>query len=162
MKKFLYFFFVLAFFPMMTFSQGRGERFKEAREKIEQLEKIKLIEILKMDEKTTLKFFARRTEFMDNLKDINKKQDVLLEKLDDAINSNKNKDDSYYQGMIDQYFNLEQQIFEARKSFITSLSDILTKEQIAKLLVFQKKFREEVRDILFRHGAGAPPGPPKH
>ncbi len=144
-----------------AYSQGRGEHHKEIREKIEQLEKIKLIETLKMDEQTTLKFFARRTEFRDKVKDLMNKEDDLLDKMDDFIKSAKDKNNSKYQGMIDQYFDLEQKIFDAKKTFITSLPDILTQEQVAKLLVFQKKFREEVKDILFKRG-NPPEGPRDH
>lgn len=160
MKKFIFLILSLMLLTGTNYSQKRGDHHKEVREKIEQLEKIKLIETLKMDEQTTLKFFARRTEFMDNLKELINKENNLLDKLDESIKSSKNKDDAYYQGMIDQYFDLEQKISESKKSFITSLSDILSKEQIAKLLVFQKKFREEVRDILFKRGDS--PGPPEH
>ena len=84
----------------------------------------------------------------------------LLDKMDDFIKSSKDQNNSKYQGMIDQYFDLEQKIFDAKKTFITSLSDILSQEQIAKLLVFQRQFREEVRDILFKRGG--PPEPPGH
>jgi hypothetical protein len=160
MKKFIFLILSLLFITGTSYSQKRADHHKEVREKIEQLEKIKLIETLKMDEQTTLKFFARRTELMDNLKNLINKENDLLDKLDESIKSSQNKDDAYYQSMIDQYLDLEQKINESKKSFITSLSDILSKEQIAKLLVFQKKFREEVRNILFKREDS--PGPPEH
>ena len=144
----------------MVFPQGR-EHHKQIREKIEQLEKIKIIETLKMDEQTTLKFFARRTEFRDKLKDLMDKENDLLDKMDNFIKSSKDKNNSKYQGLTEQYFDLEQKIFDAKKSFITSLSDILSQEQIAKLLVFQRQFREEVREILFKRG-GRPDESPGH
>lgn len=153
MKRFIFLIISIALFSGTIYSQGRGEHHKEIREKIDQLEKIKLIETLKMNEQTTLKFFARRTEFRDNLKDLMVKENKLLDNIDDLVNASKEKNTSGYQGMIDQYFDLEQKMFDAKKNFITSLSDILTQEQIAKLLVFQKKFREEVREILFKRHA---------
>ncbi len=159
MKKFIFSILLLPLIGGLCYPQGRGDHHK-IREKIEQLEKIKLIETLKMDEPTTLKFFARRSEFRDKMKALMDKEDDLLDKLDNAVNSSKEKDNSFYLNMIDQYFDLDQKTFDAKKSFITSLSDILTREQIAKLLVFQKKFREEVRDILFK--GGNPPDPHDH
>ena len=158
MKKIILLIFLLLFLTATNYSQRRDHH--KIREKIEQLEKIKLIETLNMDETTTLKFFARRTEFMNKLKGLIDKQNDLIDKLDETIKSSKNKDDAYYQNMTDQYFDLEQKIDGAKKSFIMSLSDILTKEQIAKLLVFQKKFREEVRDIFFKDRK--PPSTPEH
>lgn len=151
MKKFIFLIVSIALLSGMVYSQGRESHHK-IREKIDQLEKIKIIETLKMDEQTTLKFFARRTEFRDKVKDLMDNENKLLDKIDDLINEPKDKNNSKYQGMVDQYFVLEQKIFDAKKNFITSLSDILTQEQIAKLLVFQRKFREEVREILFRRG----------
>ena len=155
MKKLILLILSLFFLIGTNYPQGGGDH-KEIREKIEQLERIKLIESLQMDEQTTLKFFSRRTEFMGKMKGLTEKQDNLLDKLDKTINSSKSKDDTYYQNKLEQYFDIEQKMLEARKSFMTSLSDILTKEQIAKLIVFQKKFREEVRDILFRKGGPHP------
>jgi hypothetical protein len=160
MKKVIFLIISVALLQGMCFPQGR-EHHKEIREKIEQLEKIKIIETLKMDEQTTLKFFARRTEFKDKLKDLMYKENKLLDKIDDFIKSSQDKNNSKYQGLIEQYFDLDQKIFDARKSFITSLSDILSQEQIAKLLVFQRQFREEVREILFKRG-GRPDEPPGH
>ncbi|MEJ2614247.1 MAG: hypothetical protein P8Z35_04770 [Ignavibacteriaceae bacterium] len=160
MKKVIFLIISVALLQGMGFPQGR-EHHKEIREKIEQLEKIKIIETLKMDEQTTLKFFARRTEFKDKLKDLMYKENKLLDKIDDFIKSSQEKNNSKYQGLIEQYFDLDQKIFDARKSFITSLSDILSQEQIAKLLVFQRQFREEVREILFKRG-GRPDEPPGH
>ena len=156
MKNFILLIPALIFLAGMSYAQGMGDHHKDVREKIEQLEKIKLIEALKMDEKTTLKFFARRTELMDKIRELVDKENDLLDNLNKDINSSKSKDDSYYQSMIDQYLDLEQKVSDAKKSFITSLTDILTEEQIAKLIVFQRKFREEVRDILFKRGR--PPG----
>ncbi len=161
MKKIIFLIISITLLPWMIYSQNRDEHHKEIRDKIEQLEKIKLLETLKMDEQTTLKFFARRTGFRDNLKNLMDKEDNLLDKMDEFIKSSKDKSNSQYQEMIDQYFDLEQKICDAKKSFISSLTDILTQEQIAKLLVFQKKFREEVREILFKR-EGPHPGPPKH
>ena len=160
MKKLIFLIISVALLQGISFPQGR-EHHKEIRAKIEQLEKIKIIETLKMDEQTTLKFFARRTEFKDKLKDLMDKENNLLDKMDDFIKSSKDKNNSKYQGLIDQYFDLDQKIFNARKSFIRSLSDILSQEQIAKLLVFQRQFREEVRKILFKRG-GRQDEPPGH
>jgi hypothetical protein len=36
-----------------------------------------------------------------------------------------------------------------RNQFVNSLDDILSTEQIAKLIVFEKRFRDEIRNVLF-------------
>ena len=52
--------------------------------------------------------------------------------------------------MIDKYLSYDNEIEKEREAFIHSLSDILSVTQIAKLVVFEKKFRDEIRDILFK------------
>ena len=55
---------------------------KGPREKIEQLEKIKLIEALDMDEQTTLKFFARRNESRSRIDKLNDSLDTITDNLE--------------------------------------------------------------------------------
>src|SRR3989304_343947 len=124
---------------------GRG-----GMSRIEELEKIKLIEALNMDEQTTLKFFSRRTEYQNKIKTLNKNGDEQLDKLSDYINTNGNKNTDELKNIINNYLSTTESIIKERTKFINSLSDILTYEQISKLLVFEKKFRDEIRGILFR------------
>lgn len=161
MKKFIFLIITAALLSGMAYSQDKESHHKEIREKIDQLEKIKMIDALKMDEQTTLKFFARRAEFRDKLKDLMDSENKLLDKIDSLVKNPKDNKNSKCRGMLDHYFALEQKIFDAKKNFITSLSDILSQEQIAKLLVFQRQFREEVRELLFRRG-GFPDTGGKH
>ena len=46
-----------------VFPQRRFGRDDDMRERMAELEKIKLIEVMEMDEETTLRFFSRRAEF---------------------------------------------------------------------------------------------------
>ena len=39
-------------------------------------------------------------------------------------------------------------IEKTKRQFIDSIKDILTTEQIAKLVVFEQRFREEIRRII--------------
>jgi hypothetical protein len=38
---------------------------------------------------------------------------------------------------------------EERERFFNSLNDILTYKQLAELTLFERRFREEIRDVLF-------------
>ena len=121
-----------------------------AMSKIEELEKIKLIEALNMDEQTTLKFFARRTEHQNKIKELVKNGDDQLDKLSDYTNKNGDNNTDELKNLINSYLSTTESIAKERNKFINSLSDILNYEQISKLLVFEKKFRDEIRGILFR------------
>ncbi|HKI77903.1 MAG TPA: hypothetical protein VKA26_05135 [Ignavibacteriaceae bacterium] len=147
----------ILFLILLTISvnaQGRRNMHGNARGKIEELEKIKLIETLKMDEQTTLKFFARRTEFQNKVKELSKKSDDELDKISNYIEKNSDKNSIEMKKMINDYLSYSEMIAKEKTNFINSLNDILTYEQISKLLIFEKKFREEIRKLLFRQGKG--------
>ncbi|MDP3682603.1 MAG: hypothetical protein Q8S01_01605, partial [Ignavibacteria bacterium] len=79
MKK--YFFFMLLAFSILStglIAQHRmGDRKRNFRDRIDQLEKIKLIEELNMTEDVTMKFFAKRNDFREKGKRLNEKIDSL-------------------------------------------------------------------------------------
>lgn len=138
---------LLIIFSVMIYSQP--ERRKDAREKIEALEKIKLLEALDMDEETALKFFARRNEHQDKIKALIDELDSQLEEIESRLSSTDEDNDPGLKKMIDNYFVTHQKINDERKRFFYSLTDILTYKQLARLTLFERRFREEIRDVLF-------------
>jgi hypothetical protein len=152
MKNSFSLFLILILLPIMVFAQGRRD-LKGPRGKIEQLEKIKLIEALDLDEETTLKFFARRNESRNRIDQLNDSLDTIVDNLESRFSK---RDDTGYKDLINKYLSIEKQISEEHTQFINSLYDILTNEQVAKLIVFEKRFREEIRHLLLR-GRKPPP-----
>ena len=132
-----------------AFAQGKdGDR--RGMGKIEELEKIKLIDVLQMNEETTLKFFARRSEYQRRLGELKSKSDAQLDKISEYLKNNSDKNSEELKKMIDQYLSYGEAMAKERTKFINSLNDILSYQQISNLLVFEKHFREELRKILFR------------
>ncbi len=145
---------ILILVPAVILAQGRRDH-KGPREKIEQLEKIKLIDALDMDEQTTLKFFVRRNEFRNKMDALNDSLDSIVDDLDSSFSKG---NDTRYKELVNKYLSVEKQISANHSQFINSLYDILTVKQVAKFIVFEKRFREEIRRFLFR-GKQPPPGP---
>ena len=133
-----------------TFAQMGQHRRRNGMTKIEELEKVKLIESLNMDEQTTLKFFARRTEHMNKMKKLVRKSDDLLDRISDLTKKDDEKNSAKLKIMISDYLSGSEAMVKEKENFINSLNDILSYEQISKLLVFEKRFREELKGILFR------------
>jgi hypothetical protein len=141
---------ILFIFSSSTYSQREKWRDKEMRGKFEQLEKIKLIEILEMNEETTLRFFARKSEHQ-------KQQDMIQNKIKEKID---NLEVIFKSGRvatvdelklnINEINALHSELEKNRTDFINSLSDILSYDQIAKLLIFERKFRDEIRRLIIR------------
>lgn len=137
-------------------AQSLGMRPSNPMKKIEELEKIKLIESLQMNEETTLRFFSRWDQFKNNQHKLVKSSNEILDKLDREVSTNKEKNNPEINKMIDLYFGIEKQLQKNKRDFIYSLKDILDQNQIAKLLVFEKKFKDEIRNVLFRQRRHGP------
>ncbi len=149
MKNLLVPFIILLFVPLTVFGQQTRHKDKGPMKKIEELEKIKLIDALGMDEETTLRFFARRAKFKDEQRQLFSEENNIVEKMQDAVQKDKSSNEEQRK-LIKQYLDIQTQIINTRQKFINSLSDILSYQQIAKLIVFEKKFREEIRNLFFR------------
>jgi len=117
--------------------------------KIEQLEKIKLIEELNLSEDVAIKFFARRNSNKLEQKELMKTRNELYKKLNKLVGEEKHSD---YKKTIDEIMNVEEGMLQKRKDFIYSLDDILTQKQIAQLILFEYRFRKEMRHQFIKQG----------
>ena len=149
MKKSFMIMFALILLTPIIYSQQMKENKMKNREKLEQLEKIKLIESLDMDEDTSIRFFARRNESKREIQEIEKKTDDIIFELEKSFNTEDKNQDEKQKQLISEMLKNRESIELKRNQFINSLGDILSTEQIAKLIVFEKKFRDEIRNVLF-------------
>lgn len=143
-----------ASFNAVNAQQGRQmqHRPEKVHEKINELEKIKLIESLNLDEATMVKFLARRKDFQDKIQDLNKQKNDELDQLQNDLNndSNSGKDDQFYKKYADDIKTIDFNIARTKNEYYNSLKDILSQKQIAKLLLFERNFRRELREIIFK------------
>lgn len=140
---------LILLFNTTAISQKRHGRDHEGREKIAQLEKIKLIEYLNMNEETTLRFFARRSEHRQEMDQKHALLDEKIEMLDALMKSDRILLEGDLKDRIVEILMLEEEIGIARTEFINSLNDVLTYDQIANLIIFERKFKDEIRRLIF-------------
>ena len=74
----------------------------------------------------------------------------LVSEIQKSLESDEKKDNKFYEAKINSLLELESQMHKQREDFLNSLKDILTPEQILKTMIFEVKFREEVKDALIR------------
>ena len=128
-----------------------GNRRNNAREKIDQLEKIKLIEELNMSDDVSLKFFTKRNEFREKGKRLNEKIDSLsryISEKSQRIDENIPNED--WEKLIEEFVSTEKKLQNNKNDFLISIQKILTPQQVAEFLAFERKFREEIQGILLR------------
>jgi hypothetical protein len=133
-------------------NQGKNPR---NMDKIAQLEKIKLMEILALDEETSIKFFVRLKEHREKMRENVEQLDQLIREMRDRIEEGSvEKDDRLYKKFNDDFISIENNGKKNRTDFIKSLTDLLTPLQISKFLVFERAFRHEMQDLLMKPRGG--------
>ncbi len=137
-------------------AQDRPRMNKEMKplQRVEQWERIKLIEVLNMDEETAVRFFTRRRDHQMKVKEILDQRETALNELENEIKNGSQSSDAGYKEKVNKLLSLESRITSERENFVKSLGDLLTPVQIAKLIVFEIKFRREVRETLMGRGKG--------
>ena len=149
MKSLILLLIIIVLVSITLNAQRNQDRKHKVPERIMQIEKIKLIETLEMDEETTLKFFARKSESDREVEEIQKAIDEKVDMMEQLVNSDNSLDEEFRTGLDELNF-MHQKLVDNKTNFIKSLSDILSYEQIAKLVLFERKFREELRRAIFK------------
>lgn len=139
-----------------SFAQRMNMNDDERPKRLEQFERMKLLEVLNMEEEIAVKFFTRRKEYKENLRLVHKKIEDVSKKLEDLIDDSKNQKDEI-QKQIDLYYSYEQQILKLRQDFKDSVRELLTDEQIAKYVIFEIRFPREIQKLLFENRKGMRP-----
>lgn len=152
MKK-LFLFLLLILTSTLVNGQVKERMRNEERPiaKIERLEKVKLIEILNLDEETSIRFFARRNDYQNKQKDLFKEREQVLRDLENKIKE-KNENESFYKEEVQKILQIERKIVSEREIFLNSLATLLTPQQVAKLTVFEFKLRRELTQFLMGRG----------
>lgn len=122
--------------------QGQGK----ALERVEQFKKIRLMEVLSLDEQTSIKFFTRYNKYQELLRDLRRQQGQVLAKVQ-ALRKSKAAD-SEYDKMVDDLLKLEGQINEAKSKYVDELKQVLSSKQLVEYLVFEARFQQNLRDLV--------------
>ncbi len=155
MNKLLYFLFMLFIVSTQIYAQPNRGKNPRNMDKIAQLEKIKLMEILELDEETSIKFFMRFKEHREKMRENMDKIDLLIDdmrtKIEDGVID---KNEILYKKLNEEFISLDNSGKKIRTDFIQSLTDLLTPIQITKLLIFERTFRNEMQDLLIKQKGG--------
>ena len=142
---------LLIFLSSMIFAQPHSKkRNNEFGKRFEDLEKIKLLEILDLDEESAIKFFSRRNEYKNRLKEIKSESEELLLVMEKALETEENNDQ--FSSYINNSLEIERKFMLEKSNFYKSVEDILSQEQIVKLILFERKFKRDIRDLLIERG----------
>ncbi len=133
-----------------SFSQMHDKPPHHMRDKLNQLEKIKLIEVLEMDEETTLRFFSRRNEHQVKIDELAKRTDEIITQMELIFKAGRVYTEAELKSLIEEANTIHSEIVQTKSDFINSLDDILTTDQIAKLIIFERRFKDELKRAMFK------------
>ncbi len=148
MKKIIFVIVIILFSTALFYPQKMRNKMMQNKGKLEQLEKVKLIEALDLKEDVAVRFFARRNESRSEIETLENKVDDILVELENTFNSKDKNIETKQKQLVTELYKTKETVEQKRLQFIKSLDDILTTKQICKLIVFEKKFREEIRNVL--------------
>ena len=114
---------------------------KHARERIATLKKVKLLEVLKLDESASDKVLSKYSSWENKIEEQMEQFDKAEEQLTNALKSGK-KDE--IKPLTANFIKERDDIIENAKSRDEDMKSLLSEEQFAKYLIFEKKFRQEL------------------
>jgi hypothetical protein len=132
--------------PLTGFGQGMRPDGPQHFERLEQLRKVRLIEFLDLKEEQSVRFFARLNEHEREKKALMEEKNETLDRIERLIR-NRGKEEEFRK-LFSDVESVDQKISDVQRSFFAGLSDILTVEQQAKLLLFERHFTKELREAM--------------
>jgi len=129
----------------MTAQSFRGEE-PLAVERIEQLRKVRMIEALDLSEHQAVRFFARLNELDKAKEDLHERRTAALDKLERMVRNEAGSDE--LRNTFPEVTAIDKEIQGLDAEFFDGLPDILSEEQRAKLVLFERQFHRELLDAL--------------
>ena len=129
----------------LCYGQDRPNQYRP-QQRVEQFKKLRMIEALKLDDDTSVRFFAKYSKHEDVMRDINKQRDELIDQLQDMRRSNSNGDDM--EKIFANLTALDTKQAEERQRFLGDLKSVLTPAQIADLIIFERNFARNLRQLM--------------
>ena len=117
-----------------------------AAERIAQYKKVRLMEVVQMNEETSVRFLARYNKHEENIRAIGMERNELIDQLQKLSKSNSN--DAAMENIIKDIGMSEEKVLEERTKFIGELRDILSLKQLSQFIVFERNFNKNLRELI--------------
>jgi len=129
----------------LMFGQGQPGPFRAAQ-RVEQFKKLRMIEALKLDDDTSVRFFAKYSKHEDAVREINQQRNDLIDQLQEMRRSD--SDGARMEKIFADLTTLDTKQADERVRFLDDLKTVLTTQQIADLIIFERNFARDVRQMM--------------
>ncbi len=127
------------------FRRGFGDSGKRGMhmKNLENLRLLKLLEVLDLGEEQNDLFISAFSKFRKNSKSIREKVEGEITILAEHLKQD-NKSDNVILEKVDSIVKMKEDFEKERKKFFEKVKDILTAEQLGRMMVFQERFEREL------------------
>lgn len=143
---------IIALFIIFSFDSYSQRRWrsdlhgKGRPEKLEKYRKMRLIEVLKLNEEESVRFFAKQNAHEEKIREIMKSRNNALNEIKNIME--KDPDSKEIDKQFDTILAIDRDIFNERQNYQNELRKFLTPEQFGKYLVFEMEFGRQVREAI--------------
>lgn len=141
-KKTAIIFIVIAITINYSYSQPANK----AKERIAMMKKMKLLEILNLDEQAAEKFLIKYTAYEKKVDEQRLAVDAAADELAEAVKKDASKDD--IANLTDKLINNQVKLNDVFLEKLRAFKTVLEPKEYAKFLVFESKFMKELQKIL--------------
>ncbi len=137
---------VLLLISVDLYSQEPMPMNPQAAERLEQLKKIRLMEVLRMDEETSLRFFSRYNKHEEEMREFEMKRNRLIDRLQQLRGSD--APDAELQRLTKEIRATGEEAYRTREKYLDEISRLLTAKQFADYIVFERAFLRNLREMM--------------
>ena len=145
---------ITALFLSLTAATSVGQPMRERGsrpyERVEQWKKLRMIEMLDLNEEQAVRFFARLNENEKQKKELMKQKGDALDRIERLVRLE--ADDEEYGEVFEEIASIDANLQNLQQEFFMGLQDILTTEQRGKLLLFERHFNRQLRNAFREMG----------
>jgi len=146
MKRTLLTTLVLVCLAGTALSQPGSGRMRMGPERLERYKKMRMIEVLNLNEDEAARFTGKYTTHENAVRDIMKDRMDIIDRLEESLQ--KTDGDKNFDKYFADLENNDQKMFDERKRFQNDLKNMLSVEQMARYFVFDRNFNRELREAM--------------
>jgi len=129
-----------------VFSQQRMQRMQEGRDRLETLRQVRMIEALDLDDETAARLTVLDRERQAQSRELQRHIDDLHDELEAALDEEKSE--AELRAIRSQIQEKRNALHENRIRFYRDAEEYLTPRQVAKLMVFERNFTQDIREYM--------------
>jgi len=118
----------------------------QAAERVEQFKKIRLMEVLKMEEEASLRFFSRYNKHEEEMRQFEMKRNRLIDQL--QMMRERDPQEAELQKLTKEVRATGDEAYRTREKYLDDVSRMLTPVQFADYLIFERAFLRNLRDMM--------------